>query len=221
MREVGHFRGQVFAWDVVNEAFDEHGQLRSSIWFDQPGIGFAGESTRYIEQAFRWAHAADPDALLFYNDAEVKTYDAKADAVAAMVQDFRRRGVPIDGVGLQLHPWGPNFDVGRIRRAIGRFAALGVQVHTTELDVPLRVDPEGGVVDPQDLVRQAEAYRKVALACVEQSACTALPTWGFTDRYAWVRSHSKGALGAALPFDRNYAPQPAYDELKKAVARRH
>jgi endo-1,4-beta-xylanase len=53
MREVGHFRGRVFAWDVVNEAFDEHGHLRPSIWYDQPGIGFAGESTRYMEQAFQ------------------------------------------------------------------------------------------------------------------------------------------------------------------------
>ena len=105
-REVGHFRGEVFAWDVVNEAFDEHGHLRPSIWYDQPGIKFAQESTRDIEEAFQWAHAADPDALLFYNEAEVETYDAKADAIAAMVQDFRRRGVPIDGVGLQMHQWG-------------------------------------------------------------------------------------------------------------------
>ena len=220
-REVGHFRGRVFAWDVVNEAFDEHGHLRPSIWYDQPGIGFAAESARYIEQAFQWAHAADPDALLFYNEAEVETYDAKADAVAAMVQDFRGRGVPIDGVGLQLHQWGPNPDVERIRRTIARFTALSVHVHITELDVPLRVDPEGGVIDPQDLVRQAEAYRKIVLACVEQPGCTVIQTWGFTDKYSWVRSHSKGTQGAALPFDRNYSPEPAYDALKKAVASRN
>ena len=94
-----------------------------------------------------------------------------------------------------------------------------MQVHITELDVP--VDPEGGVVDPQDLVRQAEAYRKIVLACVEQPGCAAIQTWGFTDKYSWVRSHSKGTQGAALPFDRNYAPKPAYDALKKAVASRH
>jgi endo-1,4-beta-xylanase len=76
-------------------------------------------------------------------------------------------------------------------------------VHITELDVPLGVDAEGGVVDPQDLAGQAEAYRKIALACVEQLKCTAIQTWGFTDKYSWVRSHSKGAQGAALPFDRN------------------
>jgi endo-1,4-beta-xylanase len=175
-REVGHFRGQVYAWDVVNEALDEHGHLRPSIWYDQPGIGFAGESTRYIEQAFRWAHGADPAALLFYNEAEVETYDAKADAVAAMVQDFRRRGVPIDGVGLQMHQWGVDFDPERIEQVIARFTALGVQVHITELDVPLRVNAEGTVIDPQDLARQAEAYGRIAVACVEQPGCTAIQT---------------------------------------------
>jgi len=71
------------------------------------------------------------------------------------------------------------------------------------------------------MARQAEAYRQIALACVEQLKCTAIQTWGFTDKYSWVRSHSKGAQGAALPFDRNYAPKPAYDALKKAVASRH
>ena len=220
-RVVGHFRGQVFAWDVVDEAFDEHGHLRASIWYDQPGIGFAGESTRYIEQAFRWAHAADPDALLFYNEAEVETYDAKSDAIVAMVQDFRRRGVPIDGVGLQMHQRDTNPDIERIKRTIARFAALGVQVHITELDIALRADGEGRVFDPEDLVRQAEAYRRIAQACIAQPGCTAIQTWGFTDKYSWVRSYSKGAKGAALPFDRNYAPKPAYGALKAAVASRH
>lgn len=60
---VTHYRGKVFAWDVINEAFDEHGKVKSSIWYDQPGIGLAGKSTAYIEQVFRWAHAADPKAL--------------------------------------------------------------------------------------------------------------------------------------------------------------
>ena len=69
-RVAGHFRGKIFAWDVVNEAFDEKGKPRSTIWYDQPGIGFAGQPTKYIERAFRWAHEADPDAPLFYNDNE-------------------------------------------------------------------------------------------------------------------------------------------------------
>jgi endo-1,4-beta-xylanase len=220
-RVVGHFRGQVFAWDVVNEAFDEHGHLRPSVWYDQPGIGLAAESTRYIEQAFRWAHAADPDALLFYNEAEVETYDAKSEAVVAMVKDFRRRGVPIDGVGLQMHERNMNPDFERIQKTIARFAALGVQVHITELDVALPADAQGKALDPEDLARQAEVYRRIAQACLAQPRCTAIQTWGFTDKYSWVRSSTKGAKGAALPFDRNYTPKPAYDVLKAALAGRH
>ncbi len=96
---VTHYRGKVFAWDVVNEAFDEHGKVKPSIWYDQPGIGLAGRSTAYIEQAFRWAHAADPEALLFYNDAEGETLNAKSDAIYSMVQDFKRRGVPLTALG--------------------------------------------------------------------------------------------------------------------------
>ena len=65
-RVVQHFRGKVFAWDVLNEAFDENGKLRNSIWYDRPGIGLAGKGTAYIEQALCWAHAADPEALLFF-----------------------------------------------------------------------------------------------------------------------------------------------------------
>src|SRR6201984_2130154 len=99
----GPFRGKVFAWDVLNEGFDEKGKVKPSIWYDQPGIGLAGKSTAYIEQVFRWAHEADPDALLFYNDGGAETVNAKSDALYAMVNDFKRRGVPIDGIGLQMH----------------------------------------------------------------------------------------------------------------------
>src|SRR5450755_3723981 len=84
---VGHYRGKIFAWDVVNEAFDElhPGQMRSTIWSDQPGIGLAGNGFTYIERCFRWAHEADPQALLFYNDAEAEVVNPKSDAIYAMV----------------------------------------------------------------------------------------------------------------------------------------
>ena len=98
-----HYAGHVFAWDVVNEALDENGHLRDSPWFNQPGIGLADKGSAYIEQAFRWAHEADPQALLFYNDNGAEGLNTKSDAIYAMVKDFRHRGVPIDGVGLQMH----------------------------------------------------------------------------------------------------------------------
>ena len=115
---VGHYRGKIFAWDVVNEAFDElrPGRLRSTLWRDQPGIGWGGggvassfeprstsnrarpepadgsltQSYFYIERCFRWAHEADPQALLFYNEAEAEVVNPKSDAIYAMVHDFAR-----------------------------------------------------------------------------------------------------------------------------------
>jgi endo-1,4-beta-xylanase len=214
----GHFRSNVFAWDVVNEAFDEKGNLRPSIWYDQPGIGFAGEGTRYIEQAFRWAHEADPDALLFYNDAEGEAVNAKSDAVYAMVKDFRSRGVPIDGVGLQMHIFDLKPDLQGIEANIARFTKLGVQVHITEMDVALPTNADGSAKDANDLSRQAEIYLAVASACIAHPGCTAIQTWGFTDKYSWIRSTTKGAKGAALLFDRDYGPKPAYSALKLVLS---
>jgi endo-1,4-beta-xylanase len=134
-RVVTHYRGQIFAWDVLNEAIDERGRLRSSLWYDKPGIGLAGQSTAYSEQVFRWAHAADPDALLFYNDGGGETLNTMSDAMYDMVKDFKQRGVPIDGVGSQMHIIDDlNPDFAGIAANIARFTALAVQVHITELD---------------------------------------------------------------------------------------
>ena len=215
---VGRYRGKIFAWDVVNEAFDElhPGELRSTIWRDQPGIGLAGNGSSYIERCFRWAHEADPQALLFYNEAEAETMNPKSDAIYAMVRDFRQRGVPIDGVGFEMHIAHLHADVASISANIKRFTALGVQVHITEMDVALPVDAEGNP-RAEDLQLQAEIYRQIAGACVSHPGCTAIQTWGFTDKYSWIGSHSKQTEGAALPFDRNYRAKPAYDALRGAL----
>jgi endo-1,4-beta-xylanase len=242
---VGHYRGKIFAWDVVNEAFDElqPGTLRSTIWRDQPGIGLAGNETAtshesrassaparselaarspkqtysYIERCFRWAHEADPQALLFYNEAEAEVMNLKSDAIYAMVQDFRQRGVPIDGVGFQMHIANLHSVVASISANIKRFTALGVQVHITEMDVALPVDARGNP-RPEDLQRQADIYREVAIACLSHRGCTAIQTWGFTDKYSWIGWHSKHTQGAALLFDRNYEAKPAQAALRDALA---
>jgi endo-1,4-beta-xylanase len=215
---VGHYRGKIFAWDVVNEAFDElhPGQLRSTIWRDEPGIGLAENGSSYIERCFRWAHEADPQALLFYNEAEADVVNPKSDAIYAMVRDFRQRGVPIDGVGFQMHIANLDADVASISANIRRFTALGVQVHITEMDVALPVDASGNA-RAEDLERQADIYREIAAACLSHPGCTAIQTWGFTDKYSWIGSHSKHAQGAALPFDRDYRAKPAYAALRNAL----
>ena len=220
-----HYAGQVFAWDVVNEALDENGKVRDSLWYNQPGIGLTGKGTAYIEQAFRWAHEADPQALLFYNEAEGEGMNRNSDAIYAMVKDFKTRHVPIDGVGLQLHISNLNFDVGAVATNIARLAALGVQVHITELDVSLPLDARGEIIHADDLARQAEIYRGVVRACLQSRGCTAIQTWGFTDKYSWIGSHSHGTRGQALLFDRSYQPKQSYraflDELSTGYKPSH
>jgi endo-1,4-beta-xylanase len=216
---VARYKGRIFAWDVANEAFDEGartGQLRSTLWYDQPGIGYAGQGSAYLAQCFRWAYEADPQALLFYNEAEADEINKKSDAVYAMVRDFKLHGVPIDGVGLQMHLGSTPPDVSSISANIARFTALGVQVHITEMDVSLPVDANGNAT-PADLQMQANIYRQIAEACLAHLGCTAIQIWGFTDKYSWIGSHSKKTRGAALLFDRNYHPKPAYQALFDAL----
>jgi endo-1,4-beta-xylanase len=216
-----HYAGQVFAWDVVNEALDEKGHVKDSPWYNQPGIGLSGKGTGYIEQAFRWAREADPQALLFYNDNGGEGLNPKSDAIYAMVKDFKRHGVPIDGVGLQLHISQVDLDTAAIATNIKRLTALDIQVHITELDVSLPLEAGGGARN-DDLLRQADVYRGVVRACLQNPGCTAIQTWGFTDKYSWIGSHSHGTRGAALPFDRAYKPKPAYDAMFEEISdKRH
>lgn len=220
-RVMKHYAGQVFAWDVINEALDENGDVRDSVWFNQPGIGLSGRGNAYIEQVFRWAHKADPHALLFYNEAEGEGLNRKSDAIYAMVKDFRRRGVPIDGVGLQMHVPAIDVDIAAIAANlsanIARLTALGVQVHITELDVSLPLNTDGQP-RPADLNRQADIYRSIVRACLDNSGCTAIQSWGFTDKYSWIGSHSHHTRGQALLFDRSYQPKSAYGAVLEELS---
>jgi endo-1,4-beta-xylanase len=225
-RVMKHYAGQVFAWDVVNEALDENGKVRDSLWYNQPGIGFSEAGTAYIEQVFRWAHEADPQALLFYNEAEGEGLNRKSDAIYTMIKDFKRRGVPIDGVGLQMHIPALDGDTpasvpakifANISANIARLTALGLQVHITELDVSVPLDSEGRARE-DDLSRQASVYRSIVRACLDNQGCTAIQTWGFTDKYSWIGSHSHGARGQALPFDRAYQPKSAYRAMLEELS---
>jgi len=214
-----HYAGAVFAWDVVNEALDEHGLLKNSAWYNQPGIGSSGKGAAYVEQAFQWAHAADPQALLFYNEGGAEGMNVKSDAVYAMVKDFKLRGIPIAGVGLQMHISHFDFDTDAVAVNIARLTALGLQVHITELDVSLPLD-SGGQARNEDLQQQADVYRRVVHACLQNPGCTAIQTWGFTDKYSWIGSHSHGAQGAALLFDKRYKPKPAFAAVLNEISSR-
>jgi endo-1,4-beta-xylanase len=216
-----HYAGQVFAWDVINEAFDASGGFERSIWYDSPGIGMAGKGTAYLEQAFRWARAADPKALLFYNDYDAEGLNAKSNAIYAMVKDFKHRDVPIDGVGLQAHVFNLSTkEISSMSDNIARLTALGVEVHITEMDAGLPLDKKGNLVNQSDLTKQAGIYRFVAKACLQQRGCTAIQTWGFTDKYSWIPGYTKGTKGMALLFDEVYAPKPVYNAFREVLQQR-
>jgi uncharacterized protein (TIGR03437 family) len=216
-----HYAGQVFAWDVVNEAFSDSSPSvpRDSIWNNQPGIDQPG--TGYIEQAFRWARAADPNALLFYNEYGIEGPGAKFSAVLAMATDFVNRGVPIDGIGFQMHlsdsgcPNGCWPSMAGLAQNMQALAALGLQVHITEMDVKLPVN-SSGLASATDLAYQAQVYQNVMAVCLEQPNCTAFQLWGIAYGDSWIPSFSPG-YGAALPFDFNYQATPAFGALVTAL----
>src|SRR5579863_2188485 len=209
-----HYAAKVYAWDVVNEAFNEDGTIRHDIWYDQPGIG-AGQGTEYIEQALRWAHESDPAAKLFYNDYDAEEVNKKSYAIYAMAQDFKKRGVPLDGVGFQTHI-SPNFDdpakIDSYAKNLGRFANLGLELHITELDIRLSDS------NPESLAKQAKLYGEITKLCVEQPACKLIQTWGFTDKHSWIPQFYKGQ-GWALLWDDNYQKKPAYMAVRDALSK--
>jgi endo-1,4-beta-xylanase len=207
---MSRYRGKIYAWDVVNEPFDEDGSMRSSIWYEKPGIGFAGEGTKYIEQALIWAHAADPDAKLFVNEFSAETMNKKSDAMYEMAKDFRSRGVPLNGIGLQLHLESDFNSFDSLRRNIHRLAELGLEVQFTEVDVRLRDDSDSS------LRAEAEIYKNLLESCLGEPACTLFQTWGFTDAYSWIPEAYPG-FGWALPFDPVYRKKPAYDAMLKTL----
>ena len=210
---VGRYAGPLYAWDVVNEAFNDDGSLRSFLWYDSPGIGLTG--TGYIEQALRWAHAADPTALLFYNDYSAEIVNKKSDAIYKMAQDFKTRGVPLDGIGLQLHLTAGSLSLSSLEANIQRLTALGLQVQITELDVRLPVN-SAGVASAASLATQAQIYHDIVALCLKYAGCTAVQTWGFTDKYSWIPGTYPG-FGAALEMDLSFQPKPAYTAMQNAL----
>ena len=207
---MGHFKGKVIAWDVVNEAiaYGAPYGAQPSYWLTQMG-------SSYVEQAFRWAHDADPSVKLFYNDTGGEGLGAKSDAVYNLVAALVNRGVPIDGVGLQMHvslTGAPS--PADISANIQRFARLGLEVHITEMDVRLPVTAAG--TSTADLIAQANVYSGIAGACLANANCTGLLTWGVSDGNSWVPGAYPG-FGAALLFDSQFQAKPAASALVSAL----
>ena len=189
-----HYKGKIYAWDVVNEAFEDgsSGARRNS--------NLQRTGNDWIEDAFRTARNADPDAKLCYNDYNIDDWNhAKTRAVYNMVADFVNRGVPIDCVGLQSHfnaqsPYPSNY-----RTTLQNFANLGLEVQITELDI------EGSGT------AQANTYRNVVNDCLAVARCAGITVWGIRDSDSWRAS------GTPLLFDNYGNKKPAYDAVLQAL----
>jgi endo-1,4-beta-xylanase len=220
--EVTHFRGQIWQWDVVNEAFNDDGTPRQDIFYKAyQALGLDGLG--YIADAFRWAHQADPHALLFYNDYNLEFTGAKSNAVYSFVQQLQAQHVPIAGVGFQGH-LDTQYGFPDLQNNLQRFAALGLKVALTEVDVRTFVQPDpanpGTYTDiPLTPALQAtqESYWKQTLqACLAVKQCISYTVWGVADSNSWIPGVFTGE-GAALLFDDNLNPKPQYQDLRQIL----
>lgn len=184
---MNHYKGRTYAWDVVNEAFADgsSGGRRATVFQNLLGDG-------YIETAFRTARSADPAAKLCYNDYNIEDWNAaKTQGVYRMVQDFRNRGVPIDCVGFQGH-FGTGGPPSTFQTTLANFAALGVDVQVTELDIA-----QAGTT----------AYANAVRACLNVARCNGITVWGIRDSDSWRSGDSP------LLFTASGAKKAAYNSV--------
>jgi endo-1,4-beta-xylanase len=213
---VAHFRGKVAAWDVVNEAFEDNGSYKKAIWLEKIG-------PEYIPLAFQYAHEADPDALLFYNDYGQEHGGKKLQAILSMVRDFKKRGVPIHGLGMQMHVV-LRINIKNLERNLALVAATGLKVHMSELDLSVRYrKPDEFKLDPTLAVAQGEVYKGIvnAFLNVPKSQQYGITLWGIGDRDSFWNSKSKSRThDYPLLFDHSYKPKPAYYKILDAGSKR-
>lgn len=219
---LGHYHGQVYCWDVVNEALADGGDgiyRTQSPWFE-----ICGEE--FIAEAFRIAHRVDPELRLYYNDYNL-IQPAKRSRAIQMLRKLKEDGVPIDGVGMQAHWDIHSFDPVELQKSLDAFVELGLDVQITELDMTVYPSYHGptnearnrnreAVVFSEELERtQAEKYRQV-FEVLRRNAdhISSVTFWGLTDRYSWLNYYPvRGRNDYPLLFDRNDRPKKAYDAV--------
>jgi endo-1,4-beta-xylanase len=213
---VSRYKGRIAYWDVVNEAFEADGTRRQSPW--QQWIG-----DDYIALAFQFAHEADPDAKLLYNDFDIETRNPKSNGVYDALQRMLLDGVPIHALGIQTHVQvgsvgeGKLIDTVSFDQNIRRFGQLGLEVQITEMDAQHPGEPTEGV-----LLQQAGDYYEVLQTCLKSKFCNGFTTWGVSDKNSWYRmpEFSNNPLNAPLMFDDNFEPKPAYYAVLDLLSRR-
>jgi endo-1,4-beta-xylanase len=218
---VNRYKGTIYAWDVVNEAIsdkpDEY--LRPSLWYQ-----ICGEE--YIAKAFQWAHEADPKALLFYNDYD-EINPVKRAKMIRLVKSLKDAGVPIHGVGLQAHWAIKEPSRGQLDSTLKDFAALGLKMHITELDISVypkehnarerRPSDSDTAFSSQKEQQQIEVYKmSFELFRKYRKNISSVTFWNISDRYSWLDNFPvRGRKDHPLLFDRNLQPKKVFWEVVK------
>ncbi|MBR1388157.1 MAG: endo-1,4-beta-xylanase [Prevotella sp.] len=224
---MGRYKGRIKGWDVVNEAFEDDGTYRQSPWYQIIGPD-------YIELAYRFAHEADPDAELYYNDFSMAVR-AKREKVCQVIGDLKKKGLRIDGIGMQSHnglTWPGMSDY---EASINAFAALGCKVMITELDMNVLPNPDsfsGAEVSQSfEYSERMDPYKNGLPADVEQrindrwmeffqlykrhaDQISRVCVWGVSDAQSWMNDWPiSGRTAYPLLFDRQYQPKPMVREI--------
>jgi endo-1,4-beta-xylanase len=217
---MSHYKGKVTVWDVVNEAWLTTGATGNGSPMFRPSVfsnALGGQA--FIDLAFMTAHTADPAATLVYNEFADEGLTDKATAVYNMVSDMKSRNIPIDGVGFQMHIGiNTNPTAADVATNMQRFAALGVKIYISEMDV--------NTCAGYSLDQETTQYHDMVAACVAQPACAAVTVWGVTDKFSWLNINvnpnsnagcATGVLPAPLLWDANYAKKTAYTGALNAL----
>lgn len=206
----GRYKGQIQEWTVVNEAFTRARHINglNDWWLENTG------DREYIDKAFIWARQADPNSKLILNDFGNESINEVSDDMYSYIKEAKARGIPINGIGMQMHIDGshpPNKN--EVVANMKRFGELGVDVYVTEFDVnvnDVQADPE----DREQI--QEQIYYEMMRACIESGVCKSFAILGITDKETWYNYMD---LQGAKPllFDENYNPKPAFVGLRNAL----
>ncbi|GGY64934.1 beta-xylanase [Cellvibrio zantedeschiae] len=210
-----HFAGKVSSWDVVNEALDESDPsgFRQSIFYQRIG-------KKYIENAFVAARKADPNAVLYYNEYNIESSDTKLNLLLTMLDDFKSRNIPVDGVGFQMHLDLFNPSIDQIKRSFKAVADRGYKIRISELDMPVNYNSTL-VLSDAVAQQQKERYKSIVKAyldSVPESQRTGITFWGLVDGESWYNFIGLPAKEWPLLFNDDYSPKPAFYGVAEALA---
>lgn len=217
---VTRYRGKIHTWDVVNEVLRDEGGLRESAWYRISG-------KEYIKEAFRTAHEADPDARLIINDYNLESSDAKADTMEQLVRKMLEKGVPVHGIGLQMH-LGLDTDMERLKKNVAKLASLrkiapDFKLEVTELDMSCYRwgdDAEDINWTEEMTARFTAKYTELFryyLELAEEGVLDTVVFWGLHDGVSWLNGFPKKHKNYPLLIGRDFETKPAFYDVIELV----